>query len=100
MENLKEIALKVAKEMRDKSEYDALDLVCNAEPFAEALLAEIAKENEPIGSIQNGKFQWNTDGGPDKWRKRKDYTGMLYTFPPATVQVRTSAVLERFLRIF
>lgn len=96
VKNLKEIALRV--QATDRFRLNITDL--SATDFAEALLAEIAKENEPIGSIQNGKFQWNTDGGPDKWRKRKDYTGMLYTFPPATVQVRTSAVLELFLRIF
>lgn len=55
--------------------------------FAEALIAELAKGNEHIGAIQNGKFQWNTDGGPEKWRARKDFSGKLYTFPPTAEQI-------------
>ena len=83
MLNIKEIALKIADSLRNK--IDGISHMQSNQGlvrFAEALIAEIAKQNEHIGAIQNGKFQWNTDGGPEKWRARKDISGKLYTFPP------------------
>ena len=49
--------------------------------LAEALLAELAKVQEPFGYYENGRWSIVTDGGPDKWRARKEYTGPLYTHP-------------------
>lgn len=83
MKNLKDIALRVAGEVTG-NKFMAIFPITD---FAEALLAEIAKENEPVGYIQNGKLQWNTNGGPDKWRKRKDYTGAIYAYPPSTEHI-------------
>lgn len=99
MENLKEIALKVAKEMRDKSEYDALDLVCNAEPFAVALLTEIAKENEPIAwcvSYEDASG-FTIHSNPTMRKELAECIASqaashvslcnLYAFPPSTEQI-------------
>lgn len=36
---------------------------------------------DPIGSLVDGILRWNTEGGPDEWRKRKDYEGPLYRKP-------------------
>lgn len=47
--------------------------------LADALLAELAKQSEPFGYYENGRWSIVTDGGPDKWRSRKEYTGPLYT---------------------
>lgn len=32
----------------------------------------------PVGELIDGKFVWNTEGGPDEWRKRQNYNGKLY----------------------
>lgn len=81
MPNIKEIAPKLTQKLSIAINDD------EAVEFAEALIAELAKQNEPIGAIQNGKFQWNTDGGPEKWRARKDFSGKLYTLPPTAEQI-------------
>lgn len=39
----------------------------------------LALAGEPVGAIAKGKLQWNTNGGPEAWRKRKDYEGDLFT---------------------
>lgn len=83
--DIKEIAERVSK--RIYVEDGLLLSKFISEKFAEALIAELAKGNEHIGAIQNGKFQWNTDGGPEKWRARKDFNGKLYTFPPTAEQI-------------
>lgn len=84
MPNIKEIALKVAKKMREESEYDVLDLVCNAEDFAEALVAELAKGNEPV-AWWNGKetafFEHEVDGPVGEVRIP------LYTLPPTASKI-------------
>ena len=59
--NIKEIALRLAKSMRDKSGYTTLDLVCNAEAFAEALAAELAKENKPVAWMYEYSYDLNGD---------------------------------------
>ena len=53
--------------------------------FARALLAELAKVQDPFGYYENGRWSIVTDGGPDKWRARKKYTGPLYTRPAPSV---------------
>ena len=53
--------------------------------LADALLAELAKVQEPFGYYENGRWSIVTDGGPDKWRARKEYTGPLYTHPAPSV---------------
>jgi len=83
--DIKEIAERIARDMADfpivhqPYEYQI--------KFAEALIAELAKQNEPIGAIQNGKFRWSIDGGPEKWRARKEFSGKLYTIPPTAEQI-------------
>ena len=86
--NIKEIALKVADSLRNK--VDGISHMQSNQglvAFAEALVAELAKQNEHIGAIQNGKFRWSIDGGPEKWRARKEFIGKLYTFPPTAEQI-------------
>ena len=104
--DIKEIALKVGAQglpiEGTAHKYCMLDF-CSKEvliEFAEALIAEIAKQNEPIGAIQNGKFQWNTDGGPEKWRARKDFSGKLYTVPPTAEQIanETAEAIAEYCR--
>ena len=53
--------------------------------LADALLAELANGQEPFGYYENGRWSIVTDGGPDKWRARKEYTGPLYTHPAPSV---------------
>ena len=42
-------------------------------------------EQEPFGYYENGRWSIVTDGGPDKWRARKEYTGPLYLHPAPSV---------------
>ena len=44
-----------------------------------------ANGQEPFGYYENGRWSIVTDGGPDKWRARKEYTGPLYTHPAPSV---------------
>ena len=60
--------------------------------LAEALLAELAKVQEPFGYYENGRWSIVTDGGPDKWRARKEYTGPLYTHPAPSVPEGLTAI--------
>lgn len=85
--DIKEIALNIAKKMRDSVYPNPYISESAAVEFAEALIAEIAKQNEHIGAIQNGKFRWSIDGGPEKWRARKEFSGKLYTIPPTAEQI-------------
>ena len=99
--NIKEIALKVASELDFSGPIAISPLPDHLYiDFAEALIAELAKQNEPIGAIQNGKFQWNTDGGPEKWRARKDFSGKLYTLPPTAEQIanETAEAIAEYCR--
>ena len=95
--DIKEIALKLlAKDYFRLCQEDKTFLI----EFAEILIAEIAKQNEHIGTIQNRKFQCNIDGGPEKWRARKDFSGKLYTFPPTAEQIanETAEAIAEYCR--
>lgn len=48
---------------------------------AEAALAELEKQEEPLGYIENGRVSISIDGGPDMWRTRKSYCGPIYARP-------------------
>lgn len=61
--------------------------------LADALLAELAKVQEPFGYYENGRWSIVTDGGPDKWRARKEYTGPLYTHPAPSVPTQVTCQL-------
>ena len=39
----------------------------------------IAAAGEPVAYHENGRWSFNSDGGPNKWRERKKYNGPLYT---------------------
>ena len=86
--NIKETALRLAKSMRDKSGYTTLDLVCNAEAFAEALVAELAKENKPVYYLWENKYgdpqqMLSSNSGP-----HPEYViTALYTLPPTAEQI-------------
>lgn len=89
MENLKEIALRVAGKMpegflwKDGSSYETGILEAEAIEFSEALIAEIAKENEPVawvGQIEDGAQLLMSI--PDGWLATP-----LYAFPPSTEQI-------------
>ena len=84
--NLKEIALRLAKSMRDKSGYTTLDLVCNAEAFAEALVAELAKENEPVAWYDGNKFYANEESASMGCADMANLNP-LYTLPPTAEQI-------------
>ena len=56
------------------------------EQFQDVVKATIAalpaREQKPVGELtERGRFVWNTDGGPDKWRDRQNYQGPLYAHP-------------------
>lgn len=92
--DIREIALRVAKKMRAESEWDVLDLVCNSENFAEALVAEIAKQNVPCAFlhewIEYHPFGDTFAGEPcatitndEKPFDSSDTVSPLFTFPPS-----------------
>ena len=57
-------------------------------PFARAIEQAILNKlsaQEPFGYYENGRWSIVTDGGPDKWRARKEYTGPLYLHPAPSV---------------
>jgi hypothetical protein len=93
--DIKEIALRVAKKMRAESEWDVIDLVCNSENFAEALIAELAKQNKPVAELLS-LFPGKTDSyikaraiGVDPfntWAFPHPGT-KLYTYPPTAEQI-------------
>lgn len=79
-EEQREIALRFMEKHR------AADgrIIMTATVFLECqgeFLAALPKP-EPVGNLNNGKFFWNTKGGPDKWRDRQNYDGPLYAEAP------------------
>ncbi|MEN9590322.1 MAG: hypothetical protein RLZZ481_2108 [Pseudomonadota bacterium] len=40
------------------------------------------EQGEPFGSVKNGKLTVSIAGGPVEWKKRKQYSGPVYTTPP------------------
>mgnify|MGYP000382589960 CR=1 FL=1 len=49
--------------------------------------AEIEKQ-EPVGSVFQGNISFNTDGGPDNWRNRKEYSGPVFAAPVSVEKLR------------
>lgn len=86
--NIKEIALKIARNMADfPIEHKPYEYQIK---FAEALVAELAKENEPVARICSG---WQllfigSDSIAEVARKRSLKIGdALYTLPPTAEQI-------------
>ena len=102
-EQIDEIALRVAKDRyvaQHSGTGEGINFANYAE-FTHALLAELAKVQEPFGYYENGRWSIVTDGGPDKWRARKEYTGPLYTHQAPSVPewqpIETAPMLKAVL---
>lgn len=89
MLNIKEIALKIANEY-DKREiyFPYRDDLAN---FAEALIAELAKQNEPVAYRWKEKGRWLSWYVDWTWHDKAKSLGFpveyAYTFPPTAEQI-------------
>lgn len=79
-EEQREIALRVGRDIAQTMQLNEPEGFLE---FATRLLAALPKP-DPVGNLNNGKFFWNTKGGPDKWRDRQNYDGPLYAEAPIT----------------
>lgn len=93
---LKEIAQRVINSM-----YHDGKTVGNAFDFLEGFL-DALQNSDPVAYHENGRWSFNSDGGPDKWRERKKYNGPLYAAPSIPqdykAQLAESQVREAKLR--
>ena len=82
--NIEEIAIRLSQQISPDG------WLCGSDPVIEythALLAELSKDDMPFGYYENGRWSVNVDGGPDKYRKRKEYCGPLFTRPANTAEI-------------
>ena len=96
MLNIKEIALKVADSLRNK--IDGISHMQSNQGlvrFAEALIAELAKQNEPVAFTNSAQLGYVTSGQHQDiplamWSRNTSYSGAdipLYTSPPTAEQI-------------
>ena len=88
--DIKEIALKVARNMAWALEVPSLRVKAETiEHFAEALIAEIAKQNEPVAWARYPKFTGSTQRQEVVFKKPDDLHNWvcLYTIPPTSEQI-------------
>lgn len=95
--NIKDIAMKVAKQMRESVYPNPYISEAAAIDFAEALVAELAKENEPVGWFKFDKVSkcWHpqyeqyaeTHAKSENWKQ-------LYLLPPTAGQIEQETATE------
>ena len=93
--DIKEIALKVAGEIYDVNFDEHKPSGKRLISFAEALIAEIAKQNEPVAFTNSAQLGYVTSGQHQDiplamWSRNTSYSGAdipLYTFPPTAEQI-------------
>lgn len=103
--DIKEIALKIAEEMPsgflwyEGCGHEAGILVEEVAEFAEALVAEIAKQNEPVVTLKSDDFGWGI------WEDNLEHKPAgsilnLYTFPPTAEQIanETAKAIAEYCR--
>lgn len=107
MLNIKEIALKVADSLRNK--IDGISHMQSNQglvAFAEALIAELAKQNEPVAFTNSAQLGYVTSGQHQDiplamWSINTSYSGAdipLYTFPPTAEQIAAKQLNNKRLR--
>lgn len=92
MEGLKEIARRV---WYSKNECMPADGMNKLTDFAKALIAEIAKQNEPVAFTNSAQLGYVTSGHHQDiplamWSRNTSYSGAdipLYTLPPTAEQI-------------
>lgn len=100
--DIKEIALRIGEEadeyadakLQSKGEFHPDWHTVRDEYFAEALIAEIAKQNEPVAFTNSAQLGYVTSGQHQDiplamWSRNTSYSGAdipLYTFPPTAEQ--------------
>ena len=101
--DIKEIALKVADSLRNK--IDGISHMQSNQGlvrFSEALIAEIAKQNEPVAWARYPKFTGSTQRQEVVFKKPDDLRNWvcLYTPPPPTAEQIANETAEAIAKYF
>ena len=105
--DIKEIALKVAGEIYDVNFDEHKPSGKRLISFAEALIAELAKQNEPVAFTNSAQLGYVTSGQHQDiplamWSRNTSYSGAdipLYTYPPTAEQIanETAEAIAKFV---